>query len=243
VEKPGCNRQEGVIVEIAVPQAALVWMFLLLAVVVIAAAVALPGFVPEDLPPRPDPADDARYAEEVAVAADRAAATAARRRADWLAAQEEAAVAWAAYEAADAAGRRVAAAAAFPVPCPRRAPTEPADRERHLHRAATAACRRQELSIRQLNEALAHRGGWDPRLHPVEQDAVLARAAVQHRLAGHRAASERERAAWQAAEAAADALRSLRAEARAAVRAGGDLRPAGVSWWAAQWSATEPVAA
>ncbi|GIG91895.1 hypothetical protein [Plantactinospora endophytica] len=157
-----------------------------------------------------------RYAEEVAVAAERSAVTAQRRRDEWLAAQEEVEATWQAYETADAAARRFGAAAVLPEPRTPRTPAEYADRERFLHRAAMAACTRQELSVLQLSDALANRNGWDPRRHPAEQEIVLRRAARDSLLAAHRAAEERERIAWRDAEVAAAAARSLREEAFAA---------------------------
>jgi hypothetical protein len=221
---------------VSVPQAAAIWISMLLAVAAAAAVMARPGRLAA-APPDSTTEDTARYADEVAVAADRAAATAARQRAAWAAAREEVDAAWAAYEEADRAARRTAAASAFPVLTSRR-PGENADRERYLHRAATAACRRHEISIKQLNEALAHRG-WNPRLHPVAQEAALRTATREHRLAAYRRTTARERDAWYAAEAAAAALRSLRAEALAArLRIG---QPAGNPWWAEQWATTQPL--
>lgn len=158
----------------------------------------------------------ARYADEVGVAAARATETARRRREEWLAAQDEVEEAWKAYEAADADAKRVAATTYLPVPRTPRTPAEYADRERYLHRAALSACGRQELSVLELGDALAHRNGWDPRRHPVEQEVVLRRAVRDGRLAAQRRAAERERAAWQTAEAAAVAAQSLRDEAFAA---------------------------
>jgi len=157
-----------------------------------------------------------RYAEEVAVAADRAAATAARHHQEWLAAQEDAEAAWRSYDAAEAAARRMAGAGALPVPHTPHTPAEYADRERYLHRAAVTACWRGELSILELTDALAHRGGWDPSRHPVEQEVFLRRFVRDRLHAIHRVAVDRERAAWRDAEAAAVAARSLRDEARAA---------------------------
>lgn len=157
-----------------------------------------------------------RYAEEVGVAAERATETARRRREEWLAAQDEAEEAWKAYEAADVDARRVAATTYLPVPRTPRTPAEYADRERYLHRAALSACGRQELSVLELSDALAHRNGWDPRRHPVEQEVVLRRAVRDGRLAAQHRAAERERAAWQTAEAASVAAQSLRDEAFAA---------------------------
>ena len=158
----------------------------------------------------------ARYADEVGVAAGRAAETARRRREEWLAAQDEAEAAWQAYEAADIDARRVAATVSLPEPKTPRTPSEYVDRERYLHRAAMSACGRQELSVLELSDALAHRNGWDPRRHPVEQEVVLRRAVRNGRLAAQRAAAERERGAWRTAEAAAVAAQSLRDEAFAA---------------------------
>jgi hypothetical protein len=240
------NDPRGVAVETFTPQAFAIWMILLLIVALGAAALTLPrraaaaepGSVSEK--DRATENDDARrYAAEIVVAADRAAATAARRRAEWEQSNEDVDAAWAAYEAADLAARRSAAASAFPTLSRRRRPGENADRERYLHRAATAACRRHEISIRQLNEVLAHRG-WNPRLHPVAQEAALRRAVRDHRLAAYRTATARERQAWQTAELAAVALRSLRAEAQAAQT---QTRVLGTDeqWWAEQWDSTVPI--
>jgi hypothetical protein len=177
------------------------------------------------------------------VAADRAAVTARRRRDEWQAAQAEVDTAWAAYDEADRAARRAAAATAYPVMRRRRARDENAVRERFLHRSATAACRNREISIAQLNDALAHRG-WNPRLHPAAQESALRVAAREHRYATYLRAAERERSAWETAERAAAALRSLRAEAcGAALRTRVDSPSADTGWWAEQWTTAEPVRA
>ncbi|HEU4423906.1 MAG TPA: hypothetical protein VFR67_15350 [Pilimelia sp.] len=178
-----------------------------------------------------------RYAEEVAVAADRAAATAVRQRQQWLAAQEEAETAWRSYDAADAAARRMAGAGALPAPHTPHTPAEYADRERYLHRAAVSACWRGELSILELTDALAHRGGWDPRRHPVEQEVFLRRFVRDRLGALHRVAADRERVAWQAAEAATVAARSLRDEATAAATR---ARQA-LAWWEPAGTLARPV--
>jgi len=223
---------------VSVPQAAAIWITMLIAVAVAAALLVWPGRAARPAGAITDDAD--RYADEIAVAADRAAATAARQRAAWEAAREEADAAWAAYQDADRAARRTAAACAFGVPRRRHRPGENAERERYLHRAAIAACRRGEISIKQLNEALAHRG-WNPRLHAVAQEAVLRDAIRQHRLATCRAATVREQEAWHAAEVAAAALRGLRDEALAArLRTG---RPAGAAWLAEELATTQPLPA
>jgi len=214
---------------IEVPRAALIWLALmLLAMLAIAGLVARPSRAREQA--RAGTAADrgtrlvaeaeeaSRYAEEVAVAAERAAATAKRRRAEWLTAQEEAEAAWRAFDAADVAMRRVEATAALPAPRTPRTPAEYADRERYLHRAATAAFWRKELSVVELGDVLAHRNGWDPRRHPVEQEVVLHRVVRARLLLRQQAAAERERAAWRAADIAAESARSLREEAYAAAQ-------------------------
>ena len=121
---------------------------------------------------------------------------------------------------------------------------ENADRERYLHHAATVACRLRQISIAQLNDIYAHRG-WNPRLHPVVQEAALRNAIRAHRFAGYQQAQRRERLAWQNAEIAAEALRVLRAEAAAALtRTATEQPPVSEFWWAEPWTTGElPVAA
>ncbi|MFI6821572.1 hypothetical protein ACIBJE_11555 [Micromonospora sp. NPDC050187] len=212
-----------------VPRAAVIWLALLgVIVAAVATLLARPdrfraghrirqAVLPTELEVARERQDLDRYADEVAVAAERAAVTAERRRAEWLAAQEAVEAAWQAYEDAEAALRRLDAAAALPLPHTPQTPAEYADRERYLHRAALAAYWRRELSEEQLSDVFAHRNGWDPRLHPVEQELVLRRAVRDHLLARHGAAAERERTAWHDAELAAASARSLRDEAFAAV--------------------------
>lgn len=157
-----------------------------------------------------------RFAEEVWVAADRAAATADRARADWLAAVDEVEAAWATFEEADGAATRLAAAAALPEPATPQTPAEYADRERYLHRAAVLAFGRRELTVLQLADAFTNRNGWDPRRHPAEQELILSRARRDAALATYRAAADRERVAWRDREVAALAAQSLRDEAHVA---------------------------
>ncbi|WP_327039016.1 hypothetical protein [Micromonospora maris] len=170
------------------------------------------------LPTPPEQREEDRWAEEVMVAADRAEATARRRRDEWLAAQDEAEQAWEAYQTAEADVRRLAEAASMPLPHTPRTPAEYADRERWLHRAVLDAYWRRELSVEQLSDVFAHRG-WDPRLHPVQQELVLRRAIRDHLFARQRVAREREQEAWHAAEVAAAAARNLRAETTTALLA------------------------
>ncbi|MBY8871732.1 hypothetical protein K7640_07745 [Micromonospora sp. PLK6-60] len=213
-----------------VPQAAVIWLALLvIPAVAVAGLVVRPSrfrsavggrirqaVLPTDLEFAEEQREQNRYAEEIAVAAEGATGTAERRRAEWVTAQDEVESAWQAYQEAEAVVRRLDAAAGMPLPRTVRTPAEYADRERFLHRTARATFERGELSAAQLDDALAHRNGWDPRLHPVEQELVLRRAVRDNLLDRHRAAHEREQRAWRAAELAATAARSLREEARRA---------------------------
>ncbi|MFU8870911.1 hypothetical protein [Micromonospora sp. SL4-19] len=209
-----------------VPQAAGIWLALLaMAAIVVAAMIVHPdrfrsvfgdriseAAMPSSLELAEETRERVRYAQEVEVAATRAAATAERRRAEWLAAQEAVEETWRAYEAAEEDVRRLAAAAALPVPRTARTPAEYADRERWLHRAALDAQWRKEITVQQLSDILGQRG-WDPSRHPVEQELLLRRLVRDNLLTRQQAAREREQAAWRAAELAAAAARSLREEA------------------------------
>ncbi|GAA2716061.1 hypothetical protein [Actinoplanes palleronii] len=223
----------------SVPQAVGIWLIIVLLLAVAAATVSVPRLLTE---PTPAVTDREKYATEVALAAGRAAGTAARRRAEWEAAQVAVDEAWSAYEKADQIARRIAAAGAYPVMSRRRKPGENVDRQRYLHRAASALCRSHDLSIDQLNDVFAHRG-WNPRLHPIQQEAVLTQAVRAHRLEDYLAAVEEERSAWRGAEAAADALSSLRADAMAAPLLVDVPEPVDQQWWAEQWTTTELPAA
>jgi hypothetical protein len=236
---------------LSVPEAAAIWIILLLVVAGCAAALIVPGRhrtagraarrAPE---PQPAPDDGQRYANEVAVAAERAAGTARRRRGEWERAHSAVDAAWEAFDQADRAARRAATASAFPVVRRRREFGETLDRERRLHEAAIAACRRGDLSTAQANDVLAHRG-WDPRKHPVVHEIALLQAVRDHRFEAYRLATAREQRAWQAAERAAAALGGLRTEAMAAeISPDAGVRPAGAQWSAEQWASTEslPVA-
>jgi hypothetical protein len=157
-----------------------------------------------------------RYAEEVTVAATRAAEAAGRWRSEWLSVQSATDAAWQAYEAADEAARRAFRAAAFPTPREPLTPGELAARQRYLHRTAREAYQRGELSLGQLNDALSGRNGWDPRLHPFEQQLIMRRIGLERRLQAYRTVSAMERSAWEAAEVAQTAKQSLRREAYSA---------------------------
>jgi hypothetical protein len=221
---------------VSLPLAVAFWLIMLLLLAGAAALLAVPR---RAKPEEPENKEHLRYAAEVSVAAERAAATAERRRAAWAGAQDELDAAWAAFDAADQAARAGTKASAYPLMSRRRKPGENVDRQRYLHHSATEACRRHDLSIAQLNDVFAHRG-WNPRLHPVVQEAALRNAIRDHRLATYQAALTKERTAWRAAEVSAEAVRSLRLEAAAAIARGGARQPASdEQWWAGQWTTTE----
>ncbi|WP_067495507.1 hypothetical protein [Actinoplanes sp. TFC3] len=153
-----------------------------------------------------------RYAEEIAVAAGGATATAERRREECQQAQSAVERAWQAWQDADAALERARRATAYALPGSTPAAETGEDRAQALRRAAQAAHRRGDISDEQLLDALTHRNGWDPTLHPVEQELVLARTTVEHRFATYQNALTSEDAAWQAADVATAAIRTLRKE-------------------------------
>jgi hypothetical protein len=206
---------------------AVIWLLLVLLAVIALAGLALPRGVRRPRQISAWLADNARhkrevaarkaveaeesirYAEEIAVAARGAAATAERRREQCQRAQAEVEAAWQAYQEADAALDRARRAAAYATPVS--IPNE-GERAKSLRRSAQAAYRRGDLSDTQLLDALTHRNGWDAKLHPVEQELALARAAVTHRFAGYRDALEAEQEAWRASDIATAAVRSLRQE-------------------------------
>jgi hypothetical protein len=221
---------------VSLPLAVALWLLLLLGVAIAVVSMALPRRAPA---PSPAEAENIRYADEVSVAAERAAATAAHSRAEWEQAEKDLDAAWQAFDAADQIARRATRAGAYPLMSRRRKPGDNVDRQRYLHHAATAACRNREISIAQLNDVLAHRG-WNPRLHPVVQENALRNAIRAHRLVQYRAVQEREREAWETAEKDAEALRTLRTEAAAALARVGRVRPVTDDrWFADQWSTGE----
>jgi hypothetical protein len=174
-----------------------------------------------------------RYAEEVGVAAERAAVMARRRHADWIAVQRTQEAAWRAYEVAEAEVRRFEEAARFPALAEEHeAPADEMElsyRRRRLHRIATAAHERGEMSAEQLSDALFHRNGWDPASHPFVQDAMLREVVRERRLRAYQEASMIERAAWHAADMAAAARRSLEDEAFTAALRARQAQPAKVT--------------
>ena len=88
--------------------------------------------------------------------------------------------------------------------------------------------------------------GAAPVSDTLQANAAYAKARLaEQRAAGdYHKAVERERATWREAEAAAEALRSLRLEAAAAItRVGAGQPVADEHWWAEQWTTAELPAA
>lgn len=168
--------------------------------------------------------DAVRFAEEVRVAADRAAVAAERWEQRWLGAEDEQAEAWQAWLDADARLRAGQAASAFGLPWSVRTCAEYASRERFLHRSVAEAVERGDLPVAAVADALAGHNGWDARLHPLEQELVINRAAVAYRRHRYDLAVEAERVARHDTEVARRSLAQLRPEAIAAEQRAADLR-------------------
>ncbi|MEV6299677.1 hypothetical protein AB0M02_09775 [Actinoplanes sp. NPDC051861] len=154
-----------------------------------------------------------RYAEEVRVAADQAGYAVQRWQDHWEAAAQWADASWQAWQDAEARRARSGATAAFGTPFTAKTTFEYAARERYLHRAVNEAAARGELPAVASTDALHGRGGWDARLHPVEQEAVVHRAIAGYLESVHRRAVRAERAAWHDAQLARRSRDSLLREA------------------------------
>jgi hypothetical protein len=154
-----------------------------------------------------------RYAEELAVAARRAARTAQRTRDEWVLRDRELAQAWDGFIEAGFQIRRLLPAEAFQIPKQQLTPMEVVDRERHLHRTATQAYHRDDIGSEQLLDALHRRNGWDPCRHPAQQEIVLWRIIWERRRTAYRWAVAAERRAWRDAGVALASSLSLRDEA------------------------------
>jgi hypothetical protein len=167
-----------------------------------------------------------RCAQEMAAAATGATATAERHRAAWVAAHTTAEDAWQAFDAADLAAQRATQATAFLTESTGPSAAELVERATGVHRAATAAHDRGELSSQQLADIVAGRNGFDFSLTPGELDARLRLAIRGHLLHTYRQAVAAERAAWREADIAAAARSSLAVEAlTAASRAEDSSQP------------------
>ncbi|MGK5683152.1 hypothetical protein [Actinoplanes sp. URMC 104] len=153
----------------------------------------------------------AQYAAEVRVAADRAATGAGRWQEMWERSADEATAAWEAWLTADSRLRALLTGTAWGRPWSARTCEEYAARERFLHRAVAAAVSRGELPVGALTAY-----AWDARLHPVEQELVIARTSAAWLRHRYEQAVAAERAAHSDADLAHRASRSLALEARTA---------------------------
>ena len=172
------------------------------------------------------------YAEEIGVAADRAEAGAQRWQQRWEHSEDELTAAWQAWLDADARLRTALAAAGWGTPGTARTCEEYAVRERYLHRSLMQAVGRGEVPATVMADARAGRNGWDARLHPAEQDLVIARASAGWLRRRYEQAVAAEQAARHDAERAHRAARSLRREAGLAaygLHQGAPLTRAGVT--------------
>ncbi|GIF06702.1 hypothetical protein [Actinoplanes siamensis] len=141
-----------------------------------------------------------RYAEEVRIAAEQAGYAANRWQEHWEESAERVGAAFRAWQAADSRVRRGRRAAPFHTPVTEQSPAEYADRERFLHLAVRAAAERGELPTSAVADALTVRGGWDARLHPVDQELVIQRASAAHLEAVWKCAMAAEELAWRDAQ-------------------------------------------
>jgi hypothetical protein len=171
------------------------------------------GWRPE---PVADPVAEAehvvRFADEMKVAADRAAVSAERWQERWHQAEQDQAVAWEAWLAAETRLRDSLAGAVFGTPWSVRTCEEYAARERFLHRSVAEAADRGDLPATAVADALAGLQGWDAKLHPLEQELAINRAAAAYRRQQYEMAAVAERAAWHDTETARRASVSLRME-------------------------------
>ncbi|XVU26653.1 hypothetical protein ACQPZJ_06270 [Actinoplanes sp. CA-054009] len=164
-----------------------------------------------------------QYADEVRVAADRAELAAARWQERWEQTADDVTIAWQSWLDADARLRARRSAAAFGTPWSAQTPTEYAARERFLHRAVREAASHGWLPTAAVADALAGRAGWDPRLHPLEQELVVHRAAEGHLRDRYERAVRAEREARHDAWLARTTSDSLRQESWAATGRAGRL--------------------
>jgi hypothetical protein len=125
---------------------------------------------------REEAAHAVRYADELVVATGQAARVAARWSELCQRSEQDAETAWQAWQDAEQRLTALRSACAYAMPAAH-GPADRADRERFLHVAVAAAVARGDLPA----EARAGRGGWNPELHPVEQEFAVQQAAVAHR--------------------------------------------------------------
>ena len=161
-------------------------------------------------------AQEIRYAEEVRVAADQAGGAVRRWQEHWEAAGERVGATFEAWQAADARWARSRSAAPYGTPFTTQNPAEYAYRERFLHLVVSTAVERGELPAGAVADALNGREGWQPWLHPAEQEIAVQRASARYLEGLYRAAVLAERVAWHDVELARRSWDSLQREAAVA---------------------------
>lgn len=152
-------------------------------------------------------------AGDAKIAAVRAEEALHHRQQLWHEAGQHAGDTWQSWQAAEQQVVRGRTAAAFTAPWAVPTATELADRERFLHRSVHTAVRRGDLPSSALPAALAGRDGWNPHLHPVDQELVLLQAIAEHRSRRHQQATATEQTAWQNIQQAVATRDRLRTEA------------------------------
>jgi hypothetical protein len=190
------------------------------------AVTALRGNGERDLRLAVEVAHAARLADEVRVAADQATASADRWQERWQESADEMNAAWQAWLDADTKLRHVRSAAAWGTPWSVQTCAEYASRERFLHRSVADAAARGDLPTAAVADALAGRNGWDARLHPMEQELVIARTSAAWLRQRYEQTAAAELAARHDADLARRTRDSLRFEATAAAARHGVLLPA-----------------
>ncbi|BCY07270.1 hypothetical protein [Actinoplanes sp. L3-i22] len=138
-----------------------------------------------------------RFAGQAKIAAVRAEQALSHRQQLWHEAGQHTGDTWLSWQAAEQRVTRARTASAFTASPAAQAAVEFTDRERFLHRSVHAAVRRGDLPASALPAAMAARDGWNPRLHPVDQELALLRAVAEHRRHRHRQATAAEHSAWQ----------------------------------------------
>ncbi|MGX6601625.1 hypothetical protein ACWKSP_05725 [Micromonosporaceae bacterium Da 78-11] len=166
-----------------------------------------------------------RYADELTVAAARATQAAAQWHERWQETEHGAETAWQTWQDAEQLLTRTRGAAAFATSIAR-TPAEYADRERFLHRTVRDAVDRGDLPATALTDACAGRGGWNPWLHPAEQELAVRQAVAAHRHHLYLQAAAAERTAWHDTVLAASTRASLQQEALTAMARAARIRTA-----------------
>ncbi|GAA2675463.1 hypothetical protein [Actinoplanes palleronii] len=181
---------------------------------------------------RREAAAAARFAAEVKASSVRADEAVRFRQDLWRESGQHAGDTWLTWQAAEEQVVRGRAAAAFTAPWAVRTPAEYAERKRFLHRSVRDAVHRADLPTAALAAALAGRDGWDPQLHPLEQELVVLRAVAEHRRWCHQQATAAEGTAWDDIQRAVVVRDRTRAEAVAAAHRAAQhrLRPIHEHW-------------